>query len=71
MDEKAKQKIQIEVTSVSLRWSGNSLLLLRHELRSVKELRDEKEREAVLPKLGVIRVSNSLSLVVVNVKNFH
>lgn len=71
MDEKAKQKIQIEVTSVSLRWSGNSLLLLRHELGSVKELRDEKEREVVLPKLGVIRVSNSLSLVVVNVKNFH
>lgn len=71
MDEKAKQKIQIEVTSGSLRWSGNSLLLLRHELGSVKELRDEKEREVVLPKLGVIRVSNSLSLVVVNVKNFH
>lgn len=71
MDEKAKQKIQIEVTSVSLRWSGNSLFLLRHELGSVKELRDEKEREVVLHKLGVIRVSNSLSLVVVNVKNFH
>lgn len=32
------------------------------------EVRDEKEREMVLHKLSIIRVSNSLSLVVIDVK---